>query len=355
MAINSNLNPNSYTVIYSNVAGSGDLQNLWMQNPDESKFQDKRLYNLIDSLLNSPSPQTQEEKLAESQKRSDLGLCADEAYRSLAQTAFRKIIKEQPDLICLGEFNPGVKDHKGIAKELKEGNYGFVTGNKAFDTNVAYNKDRFVLIQEKLTKGEAIFVDLQDTVSKRVIRVVADHVAGFNGVQQKADTKIVKKSIDSLESVLKAKEGKRVRVNRGDQNLDDTLKEILDINEKEKFKPSMIIYTADLNTTPTYVKDRLHPKRFQKLIDAGFIADDKDSEPTIVDPNFKKALKYDVIVARALTEQLTVSVQSKPLEKAGSLKFVMDYTTFPSDHAPVEARIEVQGEESTHNSSCMIQ
>ncbi len=366
----------TYSVLTANVAGAGDLQNLMMDHFEQ--IPDKKIRKIVQALLADQKSNTRFVTNDQFEKLKDYASCT---YQSLINVAFQSFLTDiKPDIICLQEFNPRVNDHKGIAKKLHKQGYEFTKGH---DANIAYQTSKFTQVRDKETLGDAMYLDLKDNATGRTLRVISDHVAGFNGKMQKEQTEIARTG-DTEQKRAEAKAYKKENTAAKDDRLKVTLDEIKEdlVTRKEEMKkyvdkvavrsnrtlgfvrnyfsaplpqeplgaPTLLIYAGDLNATGKYVsknkEERLHPKRVALLTDAGFKCDENDREPTIIDANTKTVRKYDYVFSCIDEENKDFTIISTPVRviKKGSETLpisLYDFMSYPSDHLPVLAKITI--------------
>lgn len=230
-------------------------------------------------------------------------------YAKMEYQEFSKRLMHQihdqfaPKIICLQEVDatnfPAQEEMLRVINEL-----GYEVINQAVreknnpnpkdrpvttrDCVVAYKKDSFAFKKAVLTKEDALTVDLIHSESNRCIRIVSDHVAGFNSSQFLQDPSEIK--IDAGQEV-------------GDRNLSKTLAKVdqLTSNFLEKTfsnKPSGIIYCLDANSTISGLQEELHPKRLEQLEEHGFVTDHQAPSPTTFDASTNLAMCFDYVFVK---------------------------------------------------------
>lgn len=260
---------------------------------------------------------------------------SNEKYAALAKGVFAKILMEfkgGPDLICLQELNSRLPEQKELLKTLN--NFGYtIVGEKTKDTAIAFKNSKFKLEKEGIADklNPTIYADLREKASNKVVRVISDHVPGFNIA--KGNLKVEKK--DRYNDDAEA----------GDLHLKMVMKETdPELEANEKSGPCAVIYAADTNTTGGKQAkniDAIHSRRLESLYENGFIEDDTDREPTTFDANTGVAYKYDHILVKGVAAE--VEVEDLPVKGLTGLEALASGgRTYMSDHLPVFAKVIIK-------------
>jgi endonuclease/exonuclease/phosphatase family metal-dependent hydrolase len=298
-----------------NVGGTRDMMLMMAKNPD-IHFKDPQEKEIAQKFLQERRPIVTD-PLYEGFRKA-----AEQKYISLALDTFDHLHKTyQPDLFCLQELYSRTPEKRAVCSKIEALGYA-IYGER--DVAIAYRKDLFMPVGHGATSAQpgAIFVDLKHMQTGKVIRVVSDHLCGFNAKTHKEEPKETKKA---------APRG-------GDNQLHETLHEFEKIGSanQEKVAPDLIIYGLDANTTAKYLptrKERLHPKRLKQFIDLGYSCDVRDIRPTIFDHNDGMPRKYDYIFCKAFRGQ-------HPEIHSGPLEMIPSSANAASDHLPVLATIK---------------
>lgn len=278
------------------------------------------------------------------------GKTVDEIYNDLALQMFSKIAAtfdtNGPDIICLQEFSTKAPEHKPIQEFLKRAGYELI-GLETKDTVIAYKNDRFTKHSSEILDSDnapTITADLKDSITGKVIRVISDHVPGFNSQEyiKEADKKTSKDEMP--ESI-------RMQTDNGDNHIKRIL-EKTNLTAKGFFKrlfsesnqePALIIYAGDTNSSNARVHKSIspiHPDRIGLLEKLGFATDQTDIEPTLIEHNTRLPYKYDHIFAKAITGSM--SIEHQEIEgltgEAMLAKYVRENM---SDHVPIFAKIKL--------------
>lgn len=271
-------------------------------------------------------------------------------YKDLALQMFSKIAAtfdtNGPDILCLQEFSFKAPEHKPIRDFLERAGYELI-GLETKDTAIAYKKDRFTKhASEILDRDNAptITADLTDSATGNIIRVISDHVPGFNSQEYINQTKRKTSGNATIESV-------RTQTENGDNHLKHVLEKtnlaakgfFERLISKSKQEPVLIIYAGDTNSSTTRVHRSIspvHPDRIGLLEKLGFETDTTDTEPTLIEHNTRLPYKYDHIFAKAISGNL--SIEHQEIDGLTGEEMLAKYTRENmSDHVPIFAKIKV--------------
>ena len=323
-----------------NVGGTQDTMKLMEDNAD--RISDEKIKNLIAAYKKDARPFEEPAKLFRE--------VAENHYKALTERVVPGILEQsQADFICFQELYVNNTEKKQLGDKVKAAGYELY-GDR--DVAVAFKKDKYKFIQQGITNNQrgALFVDVQDKKSGKIIRIVSDHVAGFGVQGQKNTNKSLRENKNLITGEpLTERERKGAEENKktprdGDANLGKTLKKL---NRKTTglwarisnffFKdPDVIVCGLDANATAKYVDKefRAHPKRLRQFEAAGYICDQNDKRPTILDHGDNKPRKYDYIFVKPQTGQAQIT--SRPLDIE-----LGNYQKSLSDHIPVVAQVKV--------------
>lgn len=219
------------------------------------------------------------------------------------EQAFKSIFENQkPDLIFLQEVGT-------ISTSLKNWlpNYRFCYDGD--DTLVAWNSERLTEIEgsrqsQQLCNRYSI-VDLQDTTTKKTVRVASAHLHGFDLARperERCGHKVTKSGDDELREITKLLLDRKIR------------------------NPDAILIGMDANSTPD-----IHPERITILEDHGFKRDFSDNSVTAFNPTLPgREAKIDFIYGTCLEGTIkVVAGDANPDLQIESPE------TNPSDHRPL--------------------
>ncbi len=236
-----------------------------------------------------------------------------------------------PDVICLQELYRQDPEKQPLIACIEQQGYQ-ICGQK--DTAIAFVRSRFSLIREKQLES-SFFIDLKDRLQPLAIRVVSDHLAGFNAQTQKRATARIKEWARAPEdrTIQSDRELKKWGPWQGDQDLIQNLSALA---QENIHPPELIIYGLDANATGAYVSkgSRLHPKRLAPFKQNGFVSDETDCSPTIIDFNDEVPRRYDYLFAKTLKGSLKLTSRT-PFYALDNPEL-----TF-SDHLPTASLLEL--------------
>lgn len=275
----------------------------------------------------------------------------EDIYKDLALQIFSKIAAtfdtNGPDIICLQEFSFKAPEHKSIKDFLERAGYDLI-GTETKDTVIAYKNDRFTPHTSKILDSDnapTITADLKHSASGKIIRVISDHVPGFNSQKYIEEASNKKSSSEIQENI-------RTLTENGDNHLKRVLQDTNLVAKslfERLFKPSneepvLIIYAGDTNSSNAKVYKSLspiYPERLGLLEKFGFTTDPTDTEPTLTEHNTRLPYKYDHIFAKAVKG--TVSIEHEEIEGLTGEKMLAKYgRENMSDHVPIFAKIKLR-------------
>lgn len=200
------------------------------------------------------------------------------------------------------------------------------------DCLIAYDKIKFKLIGSAITPGNALFVDLIHSPTNQCIRVVSDHVQGFNSQACLNDPELMKNYAAA-----------------GDEDLINSVYSVDQVANGiyQKFLtniPISVIYCLDSNTTKDNTLHTLHPDRLKILEENGFVTDVTDVNPTIMDASLNLPFKFDYIFAKnasVTNVDLIFENSLKELSTIKGEKGINFMSLHMSDHLPIISRIEI--------------
>ena len=317
-----------------NVSSVADLFNHFIDDPraiaeELGNSTDQKLTGLSAKLKQFSSPTEAKNSLSKEEAQM-IRAYAREKYGFVAPRIFQMIDENFcPDIICLQELfrESNAREQKGIRYWLTGMGYAIIDGSdnkKTGDTAIAYRKSRFTVLKTSITQGDALYADLQEVTTKKIIRIVSDHVPGFRTTATRDD-------------IIEA-------AKFGDAQLQKTLGEV-DVVSKGFFKkifsqkvdsdPDLIIFGLDSNTTTS---NEIHPERMKMLTERDFIEAD-DHTPTIIDHSSKRPYKFDHICVKGVNAK--VSIQNEQFEGLSGEAALDRITHGMSDHTPVFSRIMI--------------
>lgn len=220
---------------------------------------------------------------------------------------------------------------------------------------------------KQVTLRPGLLVDLMDKKKSVIVRVVSDHLKGFNAQKRKEES-LKKNSHDSLpDSYLDRaiRLVKRYHIDDtipGDAALDLSLETISKLQtvkynvkskceyigglsfEKYQQSPDITLYCLDGNSTS---KDwgkihNLHPKRMRLFDIRGYKRDEKNISFTIMDKMDFARRKYDYIYAKVSGKNSQLDVQDTILKKINNSGLLKNPGELVSDHLPVLTTINFQ-------------
>lgn len=274
----------------------------------------------------------------------------DDIYRDLALQIFSKIAAtfdtNGPDIICLQEFSFKAPEQKPIQEFLERAGYELI-GLETKDTVIAYKNDRFTAHTSKILDSDnapTISADLKHITTGKIIRVISDHVPGFDSNQYI-------KEADKQTSRSEMSETLRTLTENGDNHLKRVLQDthlvaksfFERLFKQSNEEPVLIIYAGDTNSSNAKVYRSLspiHPERLGLLEKFGFTTDATDTEPTLTEHNTRLPYKYDHIFAKAVKG--TVSIEHEEIEGLTGETMLAKYgRENMSDHVPIFAKIKL--------------
>lgn len=262
-----------------------------------------------------------------------------------------------PDVFCLQEYEKSREEYQSLRNVFQEKGYTVIAAKN--DLAVVYKTKKFnpvnngiLTFNEQLNEAQelspfpALYVDLQEIASNKIVRVVTDHVKGFDGVDKKnlTNKKIKKNNVkDDMSARLTdyiriANEGNTTdfKSMSGDAALD------LSLNVIDKEDPDFIIYGLDANTTSKEVSDnktkRLHPQRMRLFQLYKFVLD-PGKTPTIRDGNHAGSVKYDYIGAKSNDNNHSVRIINTYIDGINTEDMLDNPGKLMSDHLPNLATI----------------
>lgn len=305
-----------------------------------------------------------------------------------------KVIKEiiinfNPSIICLQEYKHKEKgdEYQCIATILKS--EGFVVKNY-YDLAVAYKSKEFTfkggintfnpndnslndnsLTSKKIFCKPGYFVDLTHNKTNLTLRVITDHVKGFDASVQK--NKIRKSQYKKKFTIPNNHEQimnsllKRVDHNdayKGDIALEQSLESIektrivkicstlekdsegkLYYKKMETFQdPDFYVLCIDSNTTLKGVSKKkeecLHPKRLRLINEMRFFKSDlTNGSATIIDHNDFHPRKIDYIFAKSFSSTSEITTKDRILNGINDSNLLLTPNLMMSDHLPVLSTI----------------
>lgn len=317
-----------------------------------------------------------------------------EAHNQIVKDKLQAVLNQfQPDIFCLQEyFDPNLNHLYGVFDDiLNAADYKLI---RCPDLAIAYKKSDYeqiasgyltfdpennLLYNKNIGVSPALYIDLRHKESKAVVRVVTDHVAGFDAVKQKEATlrrryyskkkftlpNSHQERLDYFLSKLDSKLNSKKAAARGDAALELSLQDIETAkvhypsseNRLAKIfpwlhrffkstKPDLIIYGLDANTTAKYTSknknERLHPKRIRLFEKYGYQCDKDDQSPTIRDGNSFERSKYDYVFTKPTSKVDQVTIKDRQIEGINHPEMLDQPDQLMSDHLPVLAQINYQ-------------
>jgi len=274
----------------------------------------------------------------------------DDIYKDLALQIFSKIAAtfdtNGPDIICLQEFSFKAPEHKPIKEFLERAGYELI-GLETKDTVIAYKNDRFSAQTSKILDRDnapTITADLKHSATGKVIRVISDHVPGFDSKQYLEEAGKKTSSSETAESLRSLTENGDNHLKRVLQDTNLVAKSFFGrLFKQSNEEPVLVIYAGDTNSSSAKVYRPLspiHPERLGLLEKFGFTTDNTDTEPTLTEHNTRLPYKYDHIFAKAV--QGTVSIKHEKIEGLTGETMLAKYgRENMSDHVPIFAKIKL--------------
>lgn len=298
-----------------NVGGTRDMMLMMAKNPD-IHFKDPKAKEIAQNFLHD------RRAIVTAPIYEGFRKEAEQKYISLALATFDHLYQTfQPDLFCLQELYSLTPEKRAVCSKIESLGYAIV-GER--DVAVAYRQDTFTPIGQGVSSvlPGGIYVDLRHNKTGKAIRVVSDHLCGFNAKTHKEQPK----------------EAKKAAPLGGDRQLHETLQEFEKIGfaNQEKVVPELIIFGLDANSSAKYLpmkQERLHPKRLKEFTDLGYLCDTRDVQPTIIDHSDGQPRKYDYIFCKAFKGKAP-EIHSTTLDMPPSS------VNAASDHLPVLATIK---------------
>lgn len=288
-----------------------------------------------------------DEKSVEVKDRAEIVQYAENHFKKVFASTFQTVITDygrtaRPHFICFQECYPKSPEKQELVDTLKSLGYSLCD---AKDTAIAFATKRFKPILQGETEAGALFVDLVDQRGRVAIRIISDHVAGFNVKSHKSSTLELKRGALSVEERRRLNEN-RLDAKQGDRDLLLSIKATLPTHPKNwgvvdrvknllsKSSIDLVIYGLDANATASYLpkESRAHGRRLDVFEQLGFICDMEDRNFTIIDYNDHIPRKYDYLFVKAISG--SVEISSKAIEVD-----IEDPLSSFSDHRPILATI----------------
>jgi len=299
---------------------------------------DERVKAIASHLISNPQP-------LDITTINELELYAKNWYVHQASQTFTRIIDTfTPHIMCLQEISSG-EEHIDIKTLLNTRGYDIVQKN---GLAIAYRRQNFQLLESEKTVSDetaALYVDVKVKGTNKIIRVVSDHLAGFNTRNHKNNKTLCKTSTipsDSARALMARKTAPKI----GDSSLEQNIA-IVDRLKRSIWLPSCfggqdapdtIIYGLDANATARHItkQNRVHPKRLDQFVTHGFISDITDERPTIVDHSTSLPYKFDYLYCKSAS-----SIIDHELPSINTPDMLGNPQLSMSDHLPVLATITV--------------
>ncbi len=317
-----------------NIASANDMMHLLLHN--HNVITDEHVKTIANNLLTCPAE-------VDINAINTFELYAKKRYILQAHQTFTKIIDSfDPHVLCLQELSSG-EEHLGITSFLNARGYDIIRGN---GLAIAYKKADFHLLHSDRTAPDttaALYIDVKVKGTNKVIRIVSDHLAGFNTLKQKMNKNTSKTSNDPIEKE-KAVLGRKRAPETGDIALVQNITTVDKLKTHIPFfscfcnqdAPDALIYCLDANATARYVskEHRVHPKRLDQFVRHRFVSDETDEKPTICDHSTSVAYKFDYLFAKS-----AYSVIDHMLPGINSPDMLANPQASMSDHLPVLATV----------------
>lgn len=312
-----------------------------------------------------------------------------------------------PAVFCLQEYFPFTNpketlpqyNYKFIQQILADRGYTLIEHEK--DLAIAYHSDEYDLITPKMMTlpldqyhtyqlplvGKEVFtvaamyIDVKHKKTGAIVRLVTDHVSGFDGKSRKEETQTRKQENDYKKLTLANSHAKRLQQFaeillkshkpdrhpfKGDYTLEKSLQAVTsqaipvrnfkDLGALDTIRikllsllnrifkghwgiqPDFVIYGLDANTTTKTAshnpENRLHPKRM-RLFDKHDFTYANNASPTIIDANDFQKRKYDYVAAKALSSTDQIAVEDKIFNDINHSSLLDQPQKIMSDHLPV--------------------
>lgn len=245
---------------------------------------------------------------------------AREDHKTEIRNTLAKVVASGADILCLQEVQKSQFEESG---SILPPNFQHVFYK---DPAIAWNADKYTLIGEAqvLTmNGEpCLFADLQDNLSKKIIRAASYHNPGYNlkEAQEFFDRDeyypVLDTGIKSLKIVL--------------SHLKETER------EEGSPKPDAIILGIDMNNSPEKA-----PGLFRMVESNGFRRDLKDTSPSHVNLGVIEPLKFDYVLACPSDGNNIEIEKFIPITDENGQEWAPWNSQNPSDHLPVGARVTI--------------
>ncbi|MCE5317028.1 MAG: hypothetical protein LLG04_06650 [Parachlamydia sp.] len=270
---------------------------------------------------------------------------ACEAFTDKVNNHFGRLIREfDPHILCLQEFVNLEKfkqanAHSSIKTFLEAGGYAIVgEANRA----IAYKQDSFDCLKSEVRFSESSsFADLKHR-SGMVIRVVSDHLKGFDGVQQKS---LSAKKAKKLPLPKEHEERTKLfQQNELTAHGDLALERSLDNLDKDN-DPDLIVYGLDANCTSKQSSpeksQRLHPKRMRLFEIYNYQMDHSNQAPTCLDIKDWQPRKYHYICTKSLDSKRTISITDHIMPGINHPSLLREPGAIMSSHLPVLSTLTI--------------
>jgi endonuclease/exonuclease/phosphatase family metal-dependent hydrolase len=262
-----------------------------------------------------------------------------EEYSAKILGVLTKINSFAPDIICLQEFKiksaiqlkneiaqagpekkvfkAKFKEHEELETALEKEGYTLVAKD---ETVVAYKTKLFDLIKQE-TRGNTASVDLKMPTTGKVIRVISDHVDGFN--------------------ITQSEEYRAAAVQAGDQALKRVLARAKENSGEAENQPCAVIYSADTNTTSPSSPRPIYPERLGILYAEGYLEDIENIHPTTVGARDNLPYQYDHILVKGNGTQVNIANVDIP---GLDSDIILDncQELIGSDHLPIFSRVLIR-------------
>lgn len=267
-----------------------------------------------------------------------LALHAKAQYEQLADKTFQAIHDDfDPHLICLQELTSG-QEHDLIVHKVTSLGYALLRAN---GLAIAYKQACFTPLNQAIVdtiENGALYADLKERRTGKIVRVVCDHLFGFNvdKYRKGKEAEVTQTTSDALTRLTKL----------GDEALKCNLEAVDLAPKRSSFfvcgsddHPDLVIYGLDANVTASYIETiaQVHAKRLIPFFERGYSCDTHDQIPTILDTNDGKPHKYDYIFCKALKGHL--SIVDRQISQINDPRLLANPLYCLSDHLPVLATI----------------
>ena len=271
----------TYSVVSWNVGSESDYAYLCQQD-QKPQFSDKEAY---DTFISN---------------------CAEER-KNIASIAVDAIFKESPakqiPLLCLQEAGDDLEKMQDWFGD------NYALHGDTVDTAVAYDKDQYVLVDEKasdIRKANWTILTLRDKKSQEIFVVASAHLTGFDLDGYKDDAK------------------------DGDDQAVGFVAQIEAVAKKHQAAASII--GMDANTTTVD-----YPQRLNIFRNAGFVMDEQSTISTHHSKFANRDMKIDYLFAKVYERGASVELEDQGVEKLG----LSNPEKNPSDHRPLLGRVEI--------------